>query len=249
MYTPVLRYITEKLKTLVIGKFLSEQKAALMIRAVIILCTLTAAPPLFGITIQFDDAPFPTGSRSQQSYSNGEFYFSGQFSHTGGLNSGRPSNTSLGFLSVLNGGQVQVIRSTGPFFMFDSDTGEQIPAEPIKLPFDAISVDLAEYSTLFAVPAEVTFFGMTVTGQELIHTFTTDGVIDSLGGLEDFESFNFPETFRNLVSLTTHMPQIGTPGLNAFAFDNLNLSPTPEPTTLTLAAFGLLGLCYRPKRA
>lgn len=52
-------------------------------------------------------------------------------------------------MSVLCDGHVQVIRSTGPFYGIDTSTGEPIPAEPVKLPFDAISVDLAEYSLVY----------------------------------------------------------------------------------------------------
>ena len=212
-----------------------------MVRVFVLMYVFASAPSLYAVTLDFDDAPFPAGSRALPSYTSQGFHLRGSFSHTGDSAFARPSNSTSGSISLLLGDKVQVIRPGGAFIII-SDGNEQIPVEPEKLLFDAVSVDLAEYSTLFPFAAEVTFFGVTAAGQELTHTFTTDGVIDSLGGASDFESFQFPPTFRSLVSLTTHMPQIGPPALDGFAFDNLVLLAIPEPATalLLLAAFGLL---------
>ena len=204
-----------------------------------------ATAPHCAANLAFDNAPFPAGSRQESRYSQGDFHLLGEFSHTGGSNSGRPINGSGGFISLLSGGRVEVIHSVGPFFKFDTDTGEQIPIDPAKIPFNAISVDLAEYSTVFPIAADVTFFGHTVSGQEIQHTFTIDGKIESLGGSNDFESFTFPANFRNLLSLTTHTPQAGNPNLRPFAFDNLLVVSIPEPTALALLCLGSICLLRR----
>lgn len=216
-----------------------------MFRIIVSLLIAIAATPLCAAILAFDNAPFPAGSRTESRYSQGDFHLLGDFSHTGGTNSGRPINGSGGFISLLSGGRVRVIHSVGPFFRIDTNTGEQIPIDPEEIPFNAISIDLAEYSTVFPFAAGVTFFGRTVSGQEIQHTFTIDGKIESLGGSNDFESFTFPASFRNLLSLTTHTPQAGNSNLRPFAFDNLLVVAIPEPTALTLLCLGSVCLLRR----
>lgn len=69
------------------------------------------------------------------------------------------------------------------------------------LPFDAISVDLSEYSTVFAYPGTITFRGYLANGQVVSQDLVTDGVVDGTGPLTDFQSFTFNSSFRDVVKL------------------------------------------------
>lgn len=81
--------------------------------------------------------------------------------------------------------------------------------------FSLISVDLAEYSTVFPNPMDIPWTGTTATGQTVTTTFRIDGIIDGTGPTADFQTFTFPATFQNLVSASVSV----TP----YAFDNLTV--------------------------
>ncbi|HKL22945.1 MAG TPA: hypothetical protein VJ904_14150, partial [Tichowtungia sp.] len=85
--------------------------------------------------------------------------------------------------------------------------------------FDAVSIDLAEYSTVINDHRAIQFVGNRQGGSQVSHTFQLDGVIDGVGGSDDFETFRFPNTFTNLLSL-----EITTP---PFSLDNLVVLETP----------------------
>lgn len=100
--------------------------------------------------------------------------------------------------------------------------------------FDALQIDLAEYSIVFASPQTTMFTGRKAGGGTVTVSFTTDGVIDGTGSQADFQTFTFPDTFRDLVSLETD---------DFLAYDNLVLNrivapvpPTPPAPTLTVQA-------------
>jgi hypothetical protein len=101
--------------------------------------------------------------------------------------------------------------------------------------FGLISVDLAEYSTVFAnEPLTVEFIGYHPDGSTVTTSFTTDGIIDGTGPLADFQTFSFTGTgFTDLTSV--EIPTYG------WSLDNLVVSP--EPTGGALLALGglLLG--------
>ena len=91
--------------------------------------------------------------------------------------------------------------------------------------FDALRIDLAEYSTVFSSPQTFTFTGRKADASTVSVTFTTDGVVDGTGSLVDYQTFTFPDTFRGLVSLETE---------SFGSYDNLVLQPsdlvvTPDP--------------------
>jgi len=92
--------------------------------------------------------------------------------------------------------------------------------------FTLLSVDVAEYSTVFAEPQTVTFTGYRVEGTIISQVFTTDGIIDGLGPLIDFETFNFGPDFNNLYKVTINHP--------AYALDNMVLRVIPEPSSIIL---------------
>lgn len=97
--------------------------------------------------------------------------------------------------------------------------------------FDALQIDLAEYSTVFASPQTTVFTGRKAGGGTVTVSFTTDGVIDGTGSQVDFQTFTFPDTFRDLVSLETD---------DILAYDNLVLNrivaPVPSSPTLPVQA-------------
>lgn len=92
--------------------------------------------------------------------------------------------------------------------------------------FDAISVDLAEYSTVFSSPATISFRGFQADNTFADVSFTTDGIIDGAGSLVDFQTFMFPNSFLHVVRIES---------LNrTYSLDNLLVvtPPIPEPGTL-----------------
>jgi hypothetical protein len=91
------------------------------------------------VTLHYDNAPFPAGGRRETSLTEQGFVTTGSFTHSGTQNPNRSSNASTGFLDVINGDQAVVRPVAGGLL-------------------DAVSIDLAEYSTVFRFPARVEFF-------------------------------------------------------------------------------------------
>lgn len=82
----------------------------------------------------------------------------------------------------------------------DEDTSFELTPDD-GLPFDAIQLDLAEYSTVFNRPTPITWIGYKQDGSQVNTTFNIDGIIDGSGPLFDFETFTFPPTFEQIVRL------------------------------------------------
>lgn len=59
--------------------------------------------------------------------------------------------------------------------------------------FNLVTVDLAEYSTVVSGPVTVQFVGYRPNGTTVTNQFTTDGIIDGTGPLEDFQTAGFSE--------------------------------------------------------
>ena len=108
--------------------------------------------------------------------------------------------------------------------------------------FGMISVDLAEYSTVFQAPTTIQFVGYYQNGSTVTASFTTDGVIDGDGPLADFQTFFFdPLTWNGLTRV--EIPNFG------WSLDNMVVS-VPEPSTWALGFLGgglllLLRRCNR----
>lgn len=94
--------------------------------------------------------------------------------------------------------------------------------------FSLISVDLAEYSTVFPNPMNIPWTGTTATGQTVTTTFQIDGVIDGTGPTADFQTFTFPASFQNLVSASVNV----TP----YAFDNVTVLTSGASASVTTSA-------------
>jgi len=101
--------------------------------------------------------------------------------------------------------------------------------------FDPVSVDLAEYSTVVPDAVTVPFVGYRRDGTTVTVTFTTDGIMDGAGPLQDFQTLYFGPEFSGVYLV--RIPSYG------WSLDNLVLR-VPEPGTgalLGLAA-ALIGL-------
>jgi hypothetical protein len=97
--------------------------------------------------------------------------------------------------------------------------------------FGLYSVDLAEFSTLYAFPAVVQFVGYRSDGGIVTTEFATDGIIDGTGPLPDFQTFYFGAEFSNLVRFEAPS--------HTYALDNLVFFDViPEPGTWALLFVG-----------
>jgi hypothetical protein len=111
--------------------------------------------------------------------------------------------------------------------------------------FGLLSVDLAEYSTVFSnEPVTVPFIGYQQGGSTVTNVFTTDGFIDGTGPLADFQTF----FFTNFTGMTR--VEIPAPTSLSWSLDNLVIS-IPEPTSgglLVLGGLALGALKWRNRR-
>lgn len=107
--------------------------------------------------------------------------------------------------------------------------------------FGLVSVDLAEFSTLYQTPLSVQFIGYKHDGSTVTTQFITDGIIDGAGPLDDFETFYFDARFADVtrVEVPTYR----------WSLDNMVFSNViPEPSSLVLAIVGTSILVLRSFR-
>jgi len=175
-----------------------------------------ASPLAEAVTLSFDPAPIPGGAKIENFFVEGDYIAIGPFSHGSSLNAGRASNESSGYLELQMGSSIRVERLDGRGF-------------------NAYSISLSEYSTVVST-LSVSFTGNLKTGGTVSHTFLLDGVFDSIGGAADFQTLNFPASFRNLGSLAS--------GTTGFSLDNLVVE-VPEPTGLSLVSAGVVIALWR----
>ena len=94
-------------------------------------------------------------------------------------------------------------------------------------------MDLAEYATTFAEPWTVKFVGYEPGGSTVVTNFVTDGIIDGIGPLTDFQTFTFGPEFSRLTCV--EIPTVG------WSLDNLRLRrDVPEPSAGGLIVLGML---------
>jgi hypothetical protein len=101
-------------------------------------------------------------------------------------------------------------------------------------PFDLLSVDLAEYSTVVPNAVTVQFVGYFAAGGTITTTRTTDGIIDGTGPLVDFQTFTFsPKDWTGLTRV--EIPTFG------WSLDNVMVRApgVPEPSASALLLLGL----------
>lgn len=101
-----------------------------------------------------------------------------------------------------------------------------------NLPFQIHSVDLSEYSTLYASPKAVTFTGYKSDGSSVSQKFTLDGVIDGTGPKEDFQTFFFNDSFSDIVRLVASSPPYQMDNFVVTVFGQETPLPPPPPLPL-----------------
>jgi hypothetical protein len=104
--------------------------------------------------------------------------------------------------------------------------------------FSLQAVDLAEYSLVVPDAVTVRFVGYRYDGSKLVTHLTTDGIMDGMGPLADFETFQFGPEWYGLTRV-----EIPIPG---WSLDNLVVVRwIPEPGTGALLLVGGLVLCAK----
>jgi hypothetical protein len=141
-----------------------------------------------------------------------------------------PINTGEQF--TLAGGAISSFPENGTAYIlqgaFNTLSGTRIGSTR----FGLYSVDLAEFSRLYAFPVTIQFFGYKADGSIVTANFSTDGVIDGTGPLADFQTFYFGPEFTDLTKFEV-------PG-HGYALDNLiYYNVVPEPSSGALLVLGL----------
>jgi len=186
----------------------------------IFILLLGISPSLFAATVTFDPPPCNTCQFGMSNYDENGVYFSGSFAHYG-MSTGYPYNNSTGAINLLYGDYIRIELLNGGLFSL-------------------LSVDLAEYSTVFSGQSRtITFSGKTINNVIVTQTFTTDGIVDGIGGQDDFESFIFSSQFDNLtyVDINTDL----------FSMDNLVVQAVPLPAASWLFLSGIILLISSKK--
>jgi len=178
------------------------------------------------LQITFDGPPvIPSGARfSVTAYDEARMLFSplsgsDTFTRTGAHPPSAAPDDGSGYLAAPLGSSLMFICAGGSSF-------------------GLVSVDLAEYSTVFAnQPVTVSFVGYYSDGGTVTTSFTTDGIIDGTGPLADFQKFNFNS--KDWSGLTrVEIPSYG------WSLDNLVVA-VPEPGVFSLFGLGTFAMIAR----
>jgi len=121
--------------------------------------------------------------------------------------------------SMSSGGPGQLPDNNTRFLRFSRECSYEVFGLKGEI-FNAVSVDLGEYSHLFTRPHTVGFVGTKADGSTVSTEFTLDGIVQ-------FEQFQFPESFQGLIHLraTTDLCSL----------DNLKLLVFPPPPKIAEA--------------
>jgi MYXO-CTERM domain-containing protein len=97
--------------------------------------------------------------------------------------------------------------------------------------------------------------GTLAGGGSVSELIALDGINDSVGGQDDFQSFALSGAFDNLVSVdfigldANQLAATSPGGDNLFSLDNVSVTATPEPGALALFALGIAGLLRGGRRS
>jgi hypothetical protein len=148
-----------------------------------ILVNAATNPPLEPgeFLIGFNPASLPFGSRMISNWVESGFFFStpDRMAHSDGGLSHRPDNGSA-YLSFSSNQKPLTFRNTAGNL------------------FSLLSMDLAEYSTVFPTPKNITVTGYKADNSPVTTVVQIDGVIDGPGGVADFQTFTFGSEFSQL---------------------------------------------------
>ena len=178
-------------------------------------------------TITFDGPPpQPPGTgRIIQRYDEGGMMFT-------------PISGLIGF--VRSGGGISFFPENGTTYL-QAPLGSTLMIRLTSAsPFDLISVDLAEYSTVVPDAVTVHFVGYRFDGSIVTQDFTTDGIIDGTGPGVDFETFHFSPEFSNLSRV--EIPTYG------WSLDNLVVVPEPGAWSLIILGAVVATIVFRNGR-
>lgn len=193
--------------------------------------------PVRAVVIGFESPLCPTCGIGTTNYSEAGVQFTSRFTHYGTENSGNAGNGSLGAIRTPSQSYIDGITTT---------SGDL---------FSLVSVELAEYSVVqLGDQVTVNFVGVKADDSLISQSFTIDGIIDGVGGANDFELFTFSSGFTGLKS--AYVERTNYSGLYdeyfvpGFSMDNMQMSIVPVPAAAWLFGSALAGLSWiRRKQA
>ncbi len=129
-----------------------------------------------------------------------------------------------------SGGGEEGFPENGTAYLVAALDGSLAVSSVSGLRFSLVAVDLAEFSTLYQTPATVRFVGYKADGSTVTTNLVTDGIIDGLGPLADFQTFYFDSRFADVVRV--EVPTYG------WSLDNMVFADVPEPGIWALLVAG-----------
>ena len=189
---------------------------------VLFMTTWARAQGTFQWTVKFDGSPHiaPSDSLAIKYYYGQGMEFrpidqSGQFGRSGGQE------------------VITAFPRNGTAYLF-AQLGDSLSvASAFGARFGVVSVELAEFSTLYQTPLTVQFVGYKSDGSTVMTEFVTDGIIDGAGPVNDFQTFYFDSRFADVtrVEVPTYR----------WSLDNIVFSNVvPEPGTGALVILGAI---------
>lgn len=128
--------------------------------------------------------------------------------------------SSGGGIRANNGGFYLSVATAVPITLVHAD----------GLPFEILSLDIAEYSTV-AIPSHVDFEGLKSDGSQVTFRFIPDAVIDGDGPLNDFQTVHFPEGWSDIVSLQMLNGKVALDNIavRGFSLDGFHVGDVSNP--------------------
>lgn len=105
--------------------------------------------------------------------------------------------------------------------------------------FNLLSFDAAEFATNNPGPVSLTVVGYQGMDIAVTNYFTTDGINDGTGPMQDFQTFLLTSQFVDLYRVEILSDR--------FSIDNVIISGVPEPSTLGLVLLATLCVLARPR--
>jgi len=146
-------------------------------------------------------------------------------------------NTASGDPQFAVWGEAAIYGYTGSAALFNDNANGQTVLAMVNLnAFTLSSIDLSELSFAdYEEQTVVTFTGLRSDGTDVYQSFTLDNAF----GLE---TFAFSSLFTDLIMVRWLQTA------DFCQFDNINVTPVPEPASLLLFACGLLSVAFTGKK-